>query len=89
MALGAQTSDVLKLVLLQGMRLVLIGLLVGLAWASALTQILSSQLYGITVTDPATFIGVSTLLFVVTLLACYFPARRATKVDPMVALRYE
>ena len=89
MALGAQTSDVLKLVLLQGMRLVLIGLLVGLAWASALTQILSSQLYGITVTDPATFIGVSTLLIVVTLLACYFPARRATKVDPLVALRYE
>jgi predicted permease len=89
MALGAQTSDVLKLVLLQGMRLVLIGLLVGLAWASALTQILSSQLYGITVTDPATFMGVSTLLIVVTLLACYFPARRATKVDPLVALRYE
>jgi putative ABC transport system permease protein len=89
MALGAQTSDVLKLVLLQGMRLVLIGLLVGLAWASALTQILSSQLYGITVTDPATFMGVSTVLIVVTLLACYFPARRATKVDPLVALRYE
>lgn len=89
MALGAQTSDVLKLVLLQGMRLVLIGLLIGLAWASALTQILSSQLYGITVTDPATFIGVSTLVIAVTVLACYLPARRATKVDPLVALRYE
>jgi putative ABC transport system permease protein len=89
MALGAQRSDVLKLVLGQGVKLVLAGLLIGAAVALGSTRLLAHQLFGVTASDPATFLSVSTLLAAVAVLACYVPARRATKIDPMEALRYE
>ncbi|MBI3405307.1 MAG: FtsX-like permease family protein, partial [Acidobacteria bacterium] len=89
MALGAKTRDVLRLVLSQGARLVFVGIAVGLLGSWTVTRFLSGQLYGVTPTDPATFIGVSLLLGAVTLLATWIPARRASRVDPMVALRYE
>ncbi|HKC63389.1 MAG TPA: ABC transporter permease, partial [Pyrinomonadaceae bacterium] len=89
LALGAQIGDVLKLILKQGMLLVLIGLALGLLASFFLTRLMSSLLFGISATDPATFIIVAALLTIVALLACYLPARRAMKVDPMVALRYE
>jgi putative ABC transport system permease protein len=89
MALGASRTDVLKLVLRQGVRLIAIGLVLGLAGAVAATRFLATLLFGVRATDPSSFLGVSALLLAVGLLASYLPARRATKVDPMVALRYE
>ena len=88
-ALGARSRDVLTMILGQGVRTILIGLAIGLAGSLALTRTMASLLFGVTATDPLTFAAVMLLLITAALLACYIPARRATKVDPMVALRYE
>ncbi len=89
MALGARQLDVLRLVVRQGMSLVLIGVAVGLAGALALTRLMESMLFGVTAKDPITFVAVATSLSFVAFVACYIPALRATKVDPLIALRYE
>jgi putative ABC transport system permease protein len=89
MALGAQTSDVLRLIVSQGFKLVVVGLVLGLIVAFALMRLIASLLFGVTTKDPVTFAAVAILLTVVALLACYIPARRAARVDPMEALHYE
>jgi putative ABC transport system permease protein len=88
-ALGAGSGDVLKMILRQGFRTIIIGVAIGIAGSLALTRSVQSLLFGVTPTDPLTFVGVTLLLIATALLACFIPARRATKVDPMVALRYE
>ena len=89
MALGARLLDVVRLVVGQGMRMAFVGMALGLAGAFALTRVLASLLLGVGATDAVTFVGVSVLLFAVTLLACYIPARRAARVNPLVALRHD
>jgi putative ABC transport system permease protein len=89
MALGAQRGDILSMILGQGTKLALIGAGIGIAAAFGLTRLMASQLFGVTATDPLTFLSVSALIILVALAACYIPARRATRVDPIVALRYE
>jgi putative ABC transport system permease protein len=89
MAMGAQTDDVLRLIVGEGLKLTLIGALLGLGGALALTRLLKTLLFGVSATDPLTFIVIAALLIMVALLACWIPARRATKVDPLIALRHE
>jgi putative ABC transport system permease protein len=89
MALGAQTGNVLGLVLSEGLRLALLGAGIGLAGSFFAARLLSGMLFGVTPSDPLTFVGVAFVLVAVAMVACYIPARRATRVDPLVALRYE
>jgi putative ABC transport system permease protein len=89
LALGAHQHDILRLIVAQGMKLVLLGIILGTAGAAALTRLMASLLYAVSSTDPATFIAVPVLLALVALAACYIPARRATRVDPITALRHE
>ena len=89
LALGAQSRDVLVMIIKQGSKLILVGLVIGLAGAFAATRVIASLLFGVTTKDPFTFVAAAVLLAIVALLACYVPAWRATKVDPLEALRYE
>jgi ABC-type antimicrobial peptide transport system permease subunit len=89
LALGAQKFDVLRMVLKDGARMTLAGILIGLIGSLALTRLMGTMLYGVRPTDPLTFISVAALLAAIALLACYVPARRAMKVDPMEALRHQ
>jgi len=89
MALGAQRSDVLALILGKGMRLATVGVALGIGGALALARVLQSLLYGVKATDPLTFVAVSLMATAIATLACYVPARRATSVDPVNALRSE
>ncbi len=89
MALGARPRHVLRLIFGQGLGMLLLGTVIGLAGAFALTRLMRTLLFEVTATDPLTYVSVIGLLVVVALLACYIPARRAAKVDPLVALRYE
>ena len=89
LALGAQRRDVFKLVVGQGLVLALVGVIVGTVGAVAVTRLIEGMLYGVSPTDVTTFIAVSLIVTLVAFLACYLPARRATRVDPLVALRYE
>jgi putative ABC transport system permease protein len=88
-ALGAQRRDIFKLAVSEGIKLFLIGLVIGVGIAFGLARVLSSLLYGISASDPATFLGVSALVTLVVLLANFLPARKAMKIDPITALRYE
>jgi ABC-type antimicrobial peptide transport system permease subunit len=87
MALGARGSEVLGLIVRQGVRLTAIALFVGVVAAFGVARLLSSQLFGVTPTDPVTFVAVPLLLAVVSIAACYLPARRASRLDPLIALR--
>jgi putative ABC transport system permease protein len=89
LALGATSGDILKLILGSGLRLVLVGAAIGLAGALVLTQLLSGLLFGVSARDPITLAGIISILAAVALLACYLPARRAMKMDPLSALRYQ
>jgi putative ABC transport system permease protein len=89
MTLGAQRGDILRMVLGQGGRIALVGIVIGMVAAFALTRLMSGLLFSVSAGDPATFAAVAALLALVAVLACYIPARRAIRVDPMVALRYE
>jgi putative ABC transport system permease protein len=89
MALGAKTIDVLNLVVRDGLKLVFVGIVVGLAGALLLTRLMTTLLFGVTATDAVTYVTVALGLIIVALIACCIPARRATKVDPLVALRFE
>jgi putative ABC transport system permease protein len=89
MALGAQARDILAMTARQGLALVGIGIGIGLVGALALTRVMAGLLYGVGATDPATFAAIVLLLALVSMFACYVPARRATRIDPLIALRYE
>jgi putative ABC transport system permease protein len=89
MALGAERGDVMRLVLGEGARMTLVGVAAGVAAALGLTHLMADELFGVTPQDPLTFAAVAIVLMLVALVACYVPARRAVRVDPMVALRYE
>jgi len=89
LTLGAQPLEVIRLILGQGGRIALTGILIGIAGALSIGRVLSSLLFGVTATDPVTFVVVTLLFCVIALVACYIPAQRAVRVDPMVALRYE
>jgi putative ABC transport system permease protein len=87
--MGAQSGDVLRLVIGHGARMALIGVAIGIGAALGLTRLMTNQLFGVSAHDPLTFAGVGILLMIVAVAACYIPARRAMRVDPMIALRHE